>query len=296
MSYSKLLSPLLLLLSYVAQAEPLSWFAEKEGLSYTLVGSVHVGDNSMYPMPDKLIQRLQAADGLIVEANTLEAKQLRYPSANTTVKEQLNDSQLERLGRIARMSGMQIEDVQSFPPWMAAMSLQMSQLQRLGYTPDKGVDLHFMQQATSQQTPIYGLESLQFQIDLIAKQPDDGLEMLTAFMEEFNQTQQLTRCLIDTWNAGDESNLEAFAHISEMSPELEKAFIDDRNQAWAEILNQKQPLEGQDSTIEDGNYFVVVGSLHLVGEGNVRELLEARGFEVTQISNSSAAGCEFGEE
>ncbi|WP_394240557.1 TraB/GumN family protein [Vibrio astriarenae] len=293
MSYSKLLSLLLLLVSCISQAEPLSWVAEKEGVSYTLVGSVHVGDDSMYPMPSYLTERLSIADALIVEANTLQHERIAYPATQTTIQDSLNEEQLERLGRIAHLSGMQLPDVVNFPPWMGAMSLQMNQLQRLGYTPEKGVDVHFLQQATQQQTAIYGFESLQFQINLIATQPDHGLEMLTTFMDEFNQTQEITRCLIDTWSAGDESNLIQFAEFSEMSPELEKAFIDNRNQAWANILDQKTPLEGQTSIIEDGDYFVVVGSLHLVGKGNVRELLKERGFKITQISQSEKVGCEF---
>ncbi|GAL12673.1 hypothetical protein JCM19233_3665 [Vibrio astriarenae] len=92
MFYSKLLSLLLLLVSCISQAEPLSWVAEKEGLSYTLVGSVHVGDDSMYPMPSYLTERLSIADALIVEANTLQHEALRIPQHGPPFKIRLMKS------------------------------------------------------------------------------------------------------------------------------------------------------------------------------------------------------------
>lgn len=111
MSYSKLLSPFLLLFSIVTHAEPLYWSAEKGSLSYALLGSVHVGEASMFPMPESMTQKLLSADALIVEADIMRPKGVRYPATTTTVQKQLNDEQLEALGRIARMSGSHLPDL-----------------------------------------------------------------------------------------------------------------------------------------------------------------------------------------
>ncbi|MEZ9706937.1 TraB/GumN family protein, partial [Vibrio breoganii] len=42
-----------------------------------------------------------------------------------------------------------------------------------------------------------------------------------------------------------------------------------------------------------GNYMIVVGTLHLIGEGNLIQLLEKKGFSVIQQSQSQSAQCQF---
>lgn len=73
-----------------------------------------------------------------------------------------------------------------------------------------------------------------------------------------------------------------------MSPELEKAFLTDRNIDWANKLSANDwKLDSKES------YLIVVGALHLIGEGNLLQLLEEKGFNVTQQSQSQQARCQF---
>jgi hypothetical protein len=122
----------------------------------------------------------------------------------------------------------------------------------------------------------------------MTKQKDDGKEWLVSSLEEFDQTDRVVHCLIESWKAGDLAKLEAFAELSEMSPELEKAFLTDRNIDWANKLSANDwKLDSK------GNYLIVVGALHLVGEGNLLQLLKEKGFNVTQQSQSQQAQCQF---
>ncbi|MDP2591162.1 TraB/GumN family protein [Vibrio splendidus] len=271
-----------------AVAEPLYWQAKKDELTLTILGSVHVGDESMYPLPSAITDALKNSDGLVIETDIRKSDGVVYPHNKLTTADVLNEEQLQLLTYISKSLEMPTQQLLSSPPWATSLSIQMQQLKNLGYGSAGGVDATLAYKATIQDVPVISLEPLQFQIDLMTKQKDDGKEWLVSSLEEFDQTDHVVHCLIESWKAGDLAKLEAFAELSEMSPELEKAFLTDRNIDWA------NKLSANDWKLDsNGNYLIVVGALHLVGEGNLLQLLKEKGFNVTQQSQSQQAQCQF---
>ena len=271
-----------------ALAEPLYWQAKKDDLTLTILGSVHVGDESMYPLPTQITDTLKESDGLIIETDIRKSEGVVYPPTTVTTADVLNVEQKQLLTSISKSLGMPTQQLLSSPPWATSLSIQMQQLKNLGYGSASGVDVTLANQASMADVPVISLEPLQFQIDLIARQKDSGKEWLLTSLEEFDQTDRVVHCLIESWKAGDESKLEDFAELSEMPAELEKAFLTDRNVDWA------NKLSANDWKLDTkGNYLLVVGTLHLIGEGNLLELLKKKGFTVNQQSQSQKAQCQF---
>ncbi len=271
-----------------ASAEPLYWQAKKDDLTLTILGSVHVGDESMYPLPTQITDTLKKSDGLIIETDIRKSEGVVYPTTTVTTADVLSAEQKQLLTSISKSLGMPTQQLLSSPPWATSLSIQMQQLKNLGYGSAGGVDATLAYKATIQDVPVISLEPLQFQIDLIAGQKDSGKEWLLTSLEEFDQTDRVVHCLIESWKAGDESKLEDFAELSEMPAELEKAFLTDRNVDWA------NKLSANDWKLDTkGNYLLVVGTLHLIGEGNLLELLEKKGFTVNLQSQSRKAQCQF---
>ncbi|KAB0475746.1 TraB/GumN family protein [Vibrio chagasii] len=271
-----------------ALAEPLYWQAKKDDLTLTILGSVHVGDESMYPLPTQITDTLKESDGLIIETDIRKSEGVVYPTTTVTTADVLSAEQKQLLTSISKSLGMPTQQLLSSPPWATSLSIQMQQLKNLGYGSAGGVDATLAYKATIQDVPVISLEPLQFQIDLIAGQKDSGKEWLLTSLEEFDQTDRVVHCLIESWKAGDESKLEDFAELSEMPTELEKAFLTDRNVDWANKLSSNDwKLDTK------GHYLLVVGTLHLIGEGNLLQLLEDKGFSVTQQSKSQKAQCQF---
>ncbi|WP_299686272.1 TraB/GumN family protein [uncultured Vibrio sp.] len=271
-----------------AIAEPLYWQAKKEDLKLTILGSVHVGNESMYPLPSAIMNTLQESDGLIIETDVRKSEGVVYPASKVLTQDVLDEQQTQRLISISQSLEVNSQLLLSSPPWATSLSIQAQQLNHLGYESTAGVDSTLAYQATLQNFPVISLESLQFQIDLITGQPDSGKEWLLSSLEEFDQIGSATHCLIESWKSGDRAKLEQFAKQSEMSPELEKAFLTDRNIDWANKLSTNDwKLDSS------GNYLVVVGTLHLIGEGNLLQLLQNEGFSVSQLSKSEQAQCEF---
>ncbi|PMH06808.1 TraB/GumN family protein [Vibrio splendidus] len=271
-----------------AAAEPLYWQAKKDDLTLTILGSVHVGDESMYPLPSAITDTLKNSNGLVVETDIRKTDGVVYPTTKVTTSDVLNEEQKQMLVDITKSLDMPTQQLLNAPPWATSLSIQMQQLKNLGYGSAGGVDATLAYKATIQDVPVISLEPLQFQIDLMTKQKDDGKEWLISSLEEFDQTDRVVHCLIESWKAGDLAKLEAFAELSEMSPKLEKAFLTDRNIDWANKLSVNDW-----KIAPKGNYLIVVGALHLVGKGNLLELLEDKGFNVTQQSQSLQAQCQF---
>lgn len=271
-----------------ALAEPLYWQAKKDDLTLTILGSVHVGDESIYPLPKQITDTLKESDGLIIETDIRKSEGVIYPPTTVTTGDVLNAEQKQLLTSISKSLGMPTQQLLSSPPWATSLSIQMQQLKNLGYGSASGVDVTLANQASMADVPVISLEPLQFQIDLIAGQKDSGKEWLLTSLEEFDQTDRVVHCLIESWKAGDESKLEDFAELSEMPTDLEKAFLTDRNIDWA------NKLSANDWKLDTkGHYLLVVGTLHLIGEDNLLELLEKKGFTVNQQSQSQKARCQF---
>lgn len=76
-----------------AVAEPLYWQAKKEDLTLTILGSVHVGDESMYPLPAQITDTLKQSDGLIVETDIRKTEGVVYPTTTVTTGDVLNKEQ-----------------------------------------------------------------------------------------------------------------------------------------------------------------------------------------------------------
>lgn len=285
---NRLLLSSLLLFAPVLLAEPLYWSASKDSTQLIIVGSLHVGSDQFYPLPDELEQHLKQSAGLVIEADVLSQSNTSLPPNQISSEQVLTDKQRLTLDKIARQLQLDAQQILQLPPWSASLVLQMRQLAQSGYQAERGVDLYFMQQAKRQHMPILSLESVQFQIDLLANLPNSGQELLVSLIEQWQNNAQFTQCLIESWRKGDQHNLLQSLKASDMSAELQAKMLTNRNQDWAAKLSSSEFL-----TPHPQPYLVVVGALHLIGEQSLLTYLKQQGFSITQLSRSQTANCSF---
>ncbi len=272
--------------SFSSQAEPQYWLAKKGATEYMIIGSVHVGDKSMYPLPKALTEYLSQSSGLIIETDARNTEGIVYPPISVRTKEVLNSTQRQHLIKIAKDIGMAEVQLLNAPPWNSALAIQFALINKLGYVSDKGVDMHLIGIADKNNIPIISLESVQFQIDLITSQTDGGKEMLLSSISEYDAGEELVECLIESWKSGDGSMLEEASLTENASEEFNDAFLYSRNRDWAKKLDSGTVLPQK-----QGSYTVVVGSLHLVGKDNLIDLLAERGFDIAPLGNTHKAEC-----
>jgi uncharacterized protein YbaP (TraB family) len=94
-------------------------------------------------------------------------------------------------------------------------------------------------------------------------------------LDESAQLDQQVDQLVRAWRNGDTATLASLlSEEFDEFPDLYRTLTVDRNRAWVTRLTDL--LDDRD------DYLVVVGALHLVGDGSVVSLLEKRGFKVVQ--------------
>ncbi|RQW63975.1 TraB/GumN family protein [Vibrio viridaestus] len=288
MSLKNWLTSGILFFSCFGHASPLYWTAEKGNLHYLLIGTVHVGQESMYPLPNDVMKFLRQSRALILEADLSEEQTPVYPTSDTSVKDVLNESQLQQLSQIAQQLEVSFRRLENMPPWSAALTIQMTQLSQLGYTGEYGVDRHMIAQAQNNNLPILGLETLQSQVDMLSEQQDNGKELLVSAIDNWKNNENDTLCLIKSWQAGDRKNLAELVKQAKMSKQLSNALETNRNTQWAEKLSSADFLPDQ-----NGKYVIAVGLLHLIGSENLIDQLKQRGFTVKLKGKREHADCQF---
>lgn len=277
------LTLLSLLLSYSVAAEPLYFKATKGDTEMMILGSIHMGNEQMYPLPDAVMTFLQDSDAVITEIKLSDARpSLNFNTALTT--DVLNNQQKQQLEAINIELGFASNTFLTSPAWQTALTLQMSQFSKMGLSQELGIDSYITQQATALDKTILGLETIEYQLKLFTQDPKVNALLLTDTIDNWQENVKNSECLIQSWQAGNKQQLANLALQSAIGDELGDQFIFQRNHNWAEKLNNT-------SFINNGRYLVVVGALHLVGNDNLIDLLAKKGFTVTQISNESVVDC-----
>ena len=102
-------------------------------------------------------------------------------------------------------------------------------------------------------------------------------EFLTQTVAEMGQLEDQAAQLVDAWQRGQVDTLAAdlLAGLADY-PDLYRRLVVARNQDWAYELAHL-------ARAQPGDYLVVVGTLHLVGEDSLVTLLEQRGYQIVRL-------------
>lgn len=269
-----------------AQAEPLVWEASKGPQTFYIIGTVHLGNASMYPLPKVIIDNLMSSDAVVIEADLTEPVVMPTATNHQSIKSSLNSKEFTQLKKIATSSGMSVETIAALAPWQVALVLQNHQFQSLGFHSDYGVDSTIIKMAMKHDIPVHGLESLQFQIDLLSKQEDDGVTMLKQTLSEWDESGQNVECLIESWKMGDIQNLNQLLDQASKDAKFEQNFIVNRNGDWTKKLSS-------DSKFSHGTYTIAVGTLHLMGDDSLLKQLEKAHYHVKLLTTPNKAHCQI---
>ncbi|MDV7104087.1 TraB/GumN family protein [Vibrio sp. TH_r3] len=272
-----------LLLSYTVAAEPLFFQAKKGDKQLMILGSIHIGHPKMYPLPEAIHNFLQSSDAIITEMKLTDGIPT-IPTDAILTNQVLDKQQLLKLEEINQQLNFNPKAFVNKPAWQTAMTLQISQFIKMGFSQELGTDHYITEQATLLDKPILGLESAQFQLSLFTDDPKTGELMLTDTIDNWTEHQEVSQCLAQNWQAGNKEKLAEFLLQNSLNEALNDEFIYKRNHAWANKLTSN-------SFISDGKYLVVVGALHLVGKDNLINLLSEKGFEIIQLSQEQPLDC-----
>jgi len=263
------------------------WEARGQHNVVYLLGSIHMLRAGDHPLPTVVDRAYDEAEVLVMELDMDDldpvATQTAFTEAGvlrngTTLADLMGDAAYAEAERLAADADIPIDMLAQSEPWLAAMTVEMMLLYRVGFDPLFGVEMTMTRRASKDGKTIEGLESVGEQLSFL-----DGLslqaqrEMLLQTLEEGATLTESIDELISAWRHGDTSTLEEglLAGLEE-HVELNQVLVVDRNRRWVtrieELLDDEQ------------DYLVIVGALHLVGRNGLPHLLESAGTPIRQLS------------
>jgi hypothetical protein len=250
-----------------------------------LLGSLHVLKSDTYPLAKAINDAYSLSQKVVFETDlaammepAVLAKMMAmglYPEGQTLFQN-ISDEMQSSLKKRMTDLGMAMEHFARFRPWFIAVTLTALELQRLGFSPDYGIDVHFYGRAGSDQKEIGYLEPVDFQLDLLGKMnAQDQNAFLGQTLKDLDVAAQMADDMLKNWEKGDVDNLYATLFKSfEGYPQIENRLLRRRNIDWVKKIEEMMA--------EDKNIFIIVGAGHLIGPGSVVALLKDKGYKVKQ--------------
>lgn len=258
--------------------------AKSQGTVY-LFGSIHVCTEACLDFPPTVLKRFSQSKALLVELDPEDAgNQGLLISAMTLPTGQSLDNKLTparrgQLSRVAQTLGLPTELFAPLKPVMAATMLEMYAAEKSGFSLQNGIDMWFIREARSQGKPVIALETMDEQI--AALQAGTEKEQIAGLGEtldliESKRYEPLLSSMLSAWQSGNLPEVDRITRESMAGEKYsEDALLTKRNAGMARKLEARLRQGEQ--------LFVVIGTAHIAGKGNVAELLGKRGFTLRQL-------------
>lgn len=263
------------------------WEVAGASNSVYLLGSIHLLREQDYPLPTILDVAYADAEVLFMEVDMDDLDPVAAQTAFTnygvihgeqTLSDLMGKDAYQKAVAAADAIEIPLEMLSKTEPWLAAMTIEMMMLNRIGFNPLLGIETHMMNKATGDGKPIEGFETIEEQIQFL-----DGMslqaqrDMLLSTLTESANLAEIMDEIIEAWHLGDTEQLGAdMLEELEKHPELNKALVTDRNARWVDRI--------EDMLDDEDDYLIIVGALHLIGDDGVPEQLRANGRDVQQLS------------
>lgn len=276
-----------LLSSLTAHAGSPVWAIHGEHNTVYLAGSVHLlkADDSLLPpafdrayggskalvmeLDMSKIDPMEAA-GWMLEHGTLKE--------GTTLRATIGEERYRRVSAAAERLGVPMEAADMLQPWALGLQLLEMQYVQLGFDPQKGVEQQLQHRAQSDGKPVSGLETMDEQLGVLqSMSPADQARFLDMVVTEMKDVETETQSVVAAWRTGDAAKLSALLSDEYKSfPVLYRMLVTDRNKRWVPQIEKL--LHGNQ------DYFVVVGALHLVGDGGLLDLMRRDGYKAEAVN------------
>ncbi|NLO18944.1 MAG: TraB/GumN family protein [Ignavibacteria bacterium] len=260
-----------------AEKKNFLWEIKSNTTKAYLLGSIHLGKETMYPLDTVIENRFNECDNLVVETNVKGTEALGLAAsidmmygADSTVKDELSEFRYEKLKEIASYCSLPSILLNKVRLGYSLIFLQLKKLNDMGYAPNYGIDLHFLNKAEGKK--VLELESAESQISLM-NSLIEAADTSIIDLEYFKTGIETMDSLVYAWQNGDIEFLEELlssesAVLSIGGDEMSFKLNDERNFQMLEIIEKY--LESNEK------YFIIVGAAHLVGENGLINLLREK--------------------
>lgn len=266
----------------VKHSKGLLWRVTAPGLTPSyLFGTMHSSDSRVNTLPTTLTEPFDRASSFSMELiftgpGIVHMAEIMFYGENESLKDVIGEELFEQTRTAFIKTGISTRDLDKKKPWAVIMTLGSPRKTRAVLF----LDLKLQHKATLQHKPIYGLETMDEQLQVF-----EGLSV-----EE--QIQLLKEALSYQSTNAEQMDQLMKAYLNRDLAAL--AAISDRYQAQAGpaynklmdrllVKRNHRMLERMQPRLKEGNAFIAVGALHLPGREGLLTLLENNGYRVSPI-------------
>jgi uncharacterized protein YbaP (TraB family) len=281
-----LLALTMLLLVQPASALPL-WELEGARGRVQLLGSIHFLRPSDFPLPAAMERAYDEADVLVMEIDMDNLDQLQAQATimqmavdprGRTLESLIGSREYEQARKDAEKIDVSLDLFQLYEPWFAALQITQMRLMQLGFDPSLGLEQQWSVRARNDGKEVRGLETLEDQLgalDTMSERVQKKFLLMT--IEEAVRADTMIDRTLTAWRTGDLATLEReTTEALRDQPQVYQKLLVDRNRNWATQIRQLAR--------DGGNYLVVVGSAHLLGDDSVLVMLDELGYPSQRIT------------
>lgn len=265
-----------------------------------LFGSIHVGTEDYYPLPDYVMDAFEESDALAVEFDVVayekdlmaqinSMKPLVY-SDGSTINDYLSEEVYTRAVEIMEENGIYDNLFDYYMPSVWQSFISQCMMKKLNVDSDMGVDKHMINKAYEAEKDVLDIESAEFQLGMLAgfstelqvkllEESVDAYDDLEAAGEELNR-------LISCWTSGDEEGIVEYlaSDLPDISEDPEEyALYEEYNEAFILGRNNAMTVYASDALKAGDELFICVGAAHVMGETGMAAQLRDLGYKVEAI-------------
>jgi uncharacterized protein len=261
------------------------WQVKGSHNSVYLLGSIHVLPVSVYPLHPALQRAFNNSQRIVfeVDLNTVSQQAVLrefeeiglYPTGDN-LEHHVSRQTIKLVKEVLEKLGISYNKAKRFKPALLGELITSRYTELAGFREDLGVDRYFYSQAKVSRKPVSGLETVRDQAMVLSSDDSTGEARLVEAIVSLPAAKAVLDELVVAWKDGRINTLDRLLNQDEWSdPKSFESMFLQRNQKW---LPQIQRF-----LQSDGNYLVIVGSGHLVGDHGIVRALQGRGYLVKQL-------------
>ncbi len=281
---------LLGLLTRPALADPALWVAHGAHADVYLLGSIHLlksGTAWEGPAIQRAFDTASQCWFEAVQPDDLGPMQAVVAELGLDpthpLASHLSAADAKKLHRLIPENSPADQALERMRPWLASVVLAVQPLEKAGYDGKYGPDHVLQDQARASGKSVGGLETMEQQGRILAGMSDTfALQLLHSTLQEAGEGPAFIDKAVASWLKGDFLTTAASLDktMRKEAPGLFRLLTTDRNNAWAGRIEQL--LAGDQTTL------ITVGTGHLAGDGNLRDLLARHGVKFERVPDAPA--------
>ncbi|MEN0653449.1 MULTISPECIES: TraB/GumN family protein [Hyphobacterium] len=276
-----------LALTAPALADPSLWHLSDEDSDIYIFGTVHILRPDVEWRAPAVMAAFESADTVWFEAPVndpaeqanmmplLQRYGLNPPER--PLSSQISDEANAALAELSPLLGTSPAALEPLRPWLASVQITVGYAVIEGFDPTSGVEAQLWPEAVGAGKDLQYFETVEEQLQFFANLDREiEVELLEQTLAQIDEAPDTLDGLVTAWANGDQATIDRLMNgdFRDDSPEVYDVLIAQRNAHWADVV--------EDMMAGSGTVFIAVGAGHLPGEGGLIDLLEDRGFTVTQ--------------